>query len=186
MPVHRLVDRLPGGVLVQPTFTWGHLRPNGDVELGVHPMLLALVGPDAEVTAPAAGSPVARDQELLTIRARDRSLALRSPLAGRVTARQSQDSGASDWDGLATRRGQWSVRVTPDALADEMPTWMIGPAAADWTRRQYRAMRDFLVASGADESVGMAMADGGDIPRGALGACDQAVWSDFSRKFLAG
>ena len=186
IPLHSLVDRIPGGVFVQPTFTWGHLRPGGDVELGVHPLLLALLGPDAEVTGPTPGSHVSRDDELLTIREGDRSLALRSPLSGRVTARQSQDTGGTHWDGLATRRGQWSVLVAPDALGDAVPTWMLGPEAIDWTRKQYRAMRDFFVSSGAGEGIGVAMADGGDIPRGALADCGQAAWTDFSRRFLDG
>jgi glycine cleavage system H lipoate-binding protein len=186
VPVHSLIDRLPRGVFVQPTFTWGHVRPSGDVELGVHPMLLALAGPDAEVLAPEPGSKVSENEELLTIRAGDRSMAVRSPIAGRVAATQAQSSGATDWDDLATRRGQWSVVLVPESISEALPSWMIGRSAIDWTRGRYRAMRDYFVSNGPGHEIGLAMADGGDIPGAALDACDQAAWDDFAERFLAG
>ena len=47
LPVRDLIPRLPSGIFLQPTFTWSQVRPNGDVELGVHPLLFGLVGPGA-------------------------------------------------------------------------------------------------------------------------------------------
>ncbi|MCK5482717.1 MAG: hypothetical protein KAJ13_03410 [Gemmatimonadetes bacterium] len=67
LPLRDLVSRLPAGVFLQPTFTWGQVRPGGDVEIGVHPLLLSLVGPDPELEIRSAGEHVNKGDPLMTV-----------------------------------------------------------------------------------------------------------------------
>jgi hypothetical protein len=63
---------------------------------------------------------------------------------------------------------------------------MIGQTAVDWTRSQYGRIRDHLLERSADPHTGLALADGGELPVGALKQLDAAEWSDFQDEFLSG
>ena len=66
LPLRELITRLPAGIFLQPTFTWGQVRSGGDVEIGVHPMLLSLLGPNPQVEMPSAGEHVEKGEPLMT------------------------------------------------------------------------------------------------------------------------
>ena len=85
LPLRELITRLPAGIFLQPTFTWGQVRSGGDVEIGVHPMLLSLLGPNPQVEMPSAGEHVEKGQPLMTVGSGERRLVVRSPIGGSVS-----------------------------------------------------------------------------------------------------
>ncbi len=181
VPLRDLVSRLPAGVFLQPTFTWGEVRPAGDVEIGVHPLLLSLVGPDAELEMRTAGEHIGKGDPLMTVGSGERRLVVRSPLAGSVVAADSTPRGHTDWQRLS----DGTCLIQPEELSAEVPTWMIGKAAVDWSREQYGRIRDHLLQSTAEPQTGLALADGGELPIGALSQLDPAGWADFEDEFLS-
>lgn len=185
LPIQEIIPRLPGGVFLQPTFTWSQVRPNGDVELGVHPLLFGLVGPGATMQLLNTGGQVEKGDVLLKIRLGERTLNVRSPVSGRVVASNPEASTDAGWRGVRSRRGNWVYVVQPDHLADEVPGWMIADRARDWTKTQYRSIRDFLMLSAGGEHAHLALADGGELPLGALGQVDSDDWSEFEDEFLS-
>jgi glycine cleavage system H lipoate-binding protein len=173
------------GVFLQPTYTWGSLGPLGDFYLGVHPMLLGLVGPPCELECRQPGEHIAAGDALVTIGRAGRHLTVRSPVAARVdrvnhkAIREAQSREANG------HKGAWLYRVRPERLDQEATAWLTGAAAAEWTRRQYHELRAFLQDSVAESHLGVTMADGGELPAGILGELDQAVWSDLEQRFLS-
>ncbi len=185
LPLRDLVSRLPAGVFLQPTFTWGQVRPGGDVEIGVHPLLLSLVGPDPELEIRSAGEHVNKGDPLMTVGSGERQLVVRSPIAGSITAAKPTPAGDAGWRRVRASRSDWTYLIQPEDLSGEVPTWMIGQAAVDWTRTQYGRIRDHLLERSADVDTGLALADGGELPVGALSQLDAADWAAFQDEFLS-
>ncbi|MBT8461140.1 MAG: hypothetical protein KJO44_01365 [Gemmatimonadetes bacterium] len=181
LPVRELINRVPAGVFLQPTFTWGQVRSGGDVEVGVHPMLLSLLGPDAELEMRSAGERVGKGEPLMTIGSGKRRLVVRSPISGSIIMANAAPSGATGWQIRSDR----TCLIEPDDLSEEVPTWMLGKPAVDWSRAQYGRIRDHLLERTADPATGLALADGGELPVGALNQLDATAWSDFEDEFLS-
>lgn len=176
---------LPDGVSLQPTYTWGSRGPTGDLYVGVHPMLLGLVGPPCELECRQPGEHVAEGEALVTIGRGGRHLTVRSPVAARVdrvnhkAVREARSREAEGHEGV------WLYRLRPERPDHEAATWLTGQAAAEWTRRQYDELRAFLQGTVAENHLGVTMADGGELPAGILGELDQAVWSHLEQRFLS-
>lgn len=182
IPLRDLVNRVPGGLFLQPTFTWSRIHPDGALEVGVHPMLLSLVGPECELETRSTGTHVDPGDPLITVSSEERRLVVRSPVAGTVSMANASPADPTGWQGRADR----TCLIQPDRLAASVPTWMLGQAAVDWSQTQYGRIRDHLLESSADPRTGLALADGGELPVGALKQLDPAGWADFEARFLAG
>jgi glycine cleavage system H lipoate-binding protein len=183
-PLSTALDRLPAGVFLQPTFTWSRIRPDGDILLGVHPLLFGLVGAPYDVERLPGGEHVEKGAPLVRIRKGDRRLTVRSPVAGRIAEVNRVVAGETDWTGLTDERGGWLYRIVPERVAGEVPTWFIGESATEWTRRQYQRLREQLTALAGGPDLAGTMADGGEIPTGILARLDDAAWTAFERAVL--
>ena len=173
-PLEAARQRVPEDVYLQPTFTWGRLGEAGEVYLGIHPMLLSLVGAPFDLEFLKEGARVAKGAPLARITKEGRTLTVRSPLAGRLDVVNRQGGN-----------GAWLYRLQPDRVADELPGWFAGEVALEWTRRQYDALRTYLQNAVAEGHLGPVMADGGELPPGVLGGLDASVWSGLDDRFLA-
>ena len=175
---------VPVGVYLQPTYTWSRLGSAGEVYLGVHPMLLALVGAPCELEFRAQGEFVAKGEPLVRVGRGGRHLTVRSPIAGRVEQVNRQASGETRWPDLEGNDGGWLYRLRPERVADEVATWFAGDRAAEWTGRQYDQLRIYLQNAVADGHLGTVMADGGELPLGILADMDESVWTGLEERFL--
>ena len=176
---------VPAGVFVQPTMTWGRIGEAGEVYLGVHPMLLDLVGAGRELELRAVGEHVAKGEPLVSISRAGRRLTVRSPIAGRVDRVNLRAVGETQWTGAEGRGGDWLCRLLPEFVANEARSWLSGAAAAEWTRHRYHELRTYLTNAVAVGHLGVTMADGGELPAGILGQLDQGVWAGLEDRFLA-
>ncbi len=183
-PLPATMGRLPNGVFLQPTYTWSRIQPEGDLLIGVHPMLLGLVGTPYQVDLVTTGGRVEKGSPLFRIEKNDRSLTVHSPVSGRVLEQKRVTNGEASWDLLAADNGGWVCRVVPEQVENEVPSWMIADRAADWTMRQYEEIRNHLFQAVAEREVGLTMADGGEIPVGILGQLGPAEWDAFEDAFL--
>lgn len=182
LPLSRAMGHMPVGVFLQPTYTWGQISPDGELMLGVHPMLLSLVGQPFKIDLPESGTHLRKGDPLVWIGKGDRCLAVRSPVSGRVLE-VNPGNGDASWDRLNTRHGGWMCRLEPEKVDEEVPTWMIGDRAQQWTREKYSAICDHLQRAKSEQHLGFAMADGGELPTGILSEFDQSAWLAF-QEFL--
>ena len=179
-----VVGPVPGGVFLQNGFTWSRVVPDGAVEVGVHPMLVGLIGNKPEMLLDDPGNRVERGEPFMRIGNGDRALQLRAPVTGRITARNHYPRTDARWEGMRGSDEAWLYRVEPDDLARDVPSWMIGTQAADWTRNRYERIREHLQHAVADGEIGLALADGGEVPVGALAELDPDAWTTFEHTFL--
>lgn len=181
-PLWAAQEQIPAGVQLQPTFTWSRATAKGAVLLGVHPMLLALVGAPFALEFRDPGTTVAKGDPLVRVARGDRHLTVRSPVSGRVLEVNRATKGGTRWSGNADT---WLYRLQPERIADEVPSWFSDERAVEWTRRQYGQLRGYLHDAVTDGHLGAVMADGGDLPAGILGEMDARVWAGLEDRFLA-
>jgi glycine cleavage system H lipoate-binding protein len=173
------------GVFVQPTWTWGRRDASGDLYLGVHPLLLELVGPPCELETRRRGDIVAEGEPLVSLTREGRRMTVRSPIAARVERVNRRTRREARWREPSADARDWLYRLRP--MRPDLPHdgWMTGEAAARWARHRFDDLRDYLQTTMADSHLGVTMADGGAIPTGVLGELDQKVWSGIERQFLS-
>lgn len=181
-----MVGLQPAGVFVQPSFTWSRVRPDGEVEIGVHPLLLGLVGQRPELSLRASGEHVDAGEYLLGVGTDGRALAVRSPISGRIVVANDRADTAAGWFGAWDDRGNWVYRVEPDDLGASVPDWLIAERAASWTRREYTRIREHLLRATRGSEAGVALADGGELPCGVLEQLSPEAWQEFEQSFLSG
>ncbi len=183
-PPAALLERLPRGVFLQPTFTWSEIATNGELKIGVHPLLLGLVGPPYSVDV-LERETVRKGSPLIRISQGDRALTLRSPVSGALSEVRERPEVAETE--LACAGGDaWVCRLEAQDFATEVRSWMIADAAIDWTRRQYARIRDHLLAVDATAELGVMAADGGELPAGILGRLDESEWRRLEEAVLGG
>lgn len=183
-PLTDWVESVPEGVFLQDGFTWSRVVPDGTVEVGVHPMLHGLVGSQTRFSLAEPGRHFDRGEPILEIGTGDRSARVRAPLSGKITARNRfASTELTDGDPHSIDRA-WLYRVQPDDLARDVPSWMIGRPATEWAGDRYGRIREYLQRAVADGEMGLALADGGEVPVGALAELDAEAWSDFEARFL--
>ena len=184
-PLWAAQERVPPGVFFQPTFTWSRVGDAGEVYLGVHPMLLGLVGTPYDLELRAAGEHVAKGESLVRVARGGHHLDVRSPIAGRVEHVNRNMTGETLWRDLEENDGGWLYRLEPESVAEEVRTWLTGEPATEWTRRQYDRLRTYLQNAASDGHLGTVMADGGELPLGVLADMDENVWTGLEDQFLA-
>jgi len=179
-----IVGKVPEGVFLHPTLTWGRLRPNGDVDLGIHPLLLGLVGESREIHPRGEPGRLEKGDPIADIVAGDRELIVRSPTSGRIVATNPRATADASWRGATWDDGSWVCRVRPDRLSDEIGSWLISDKAVEWTRRRYGDIRDGILGLAFRGEPELMLADGGEIPIGILTQLDGEAWQQFEKDFL--
>jgi glycine cleavage system H lipoate-binding protein len=178
------VNGLPEEVFLQPTFTWTRMRENGEIFLGLHPMLTSLVGIDYSLELVADDAEIELGTPLLRIRRGERELQVFSPVDGVVVEGNTDFTPLPGWKGSTIRGGSWVYRIRPRRLERETPGWLKGEAAGRWAHQKYREVRDFLFQTEVHQDVGLAAADGGELPSGVLSHLDPEAWNGFQETFL--
>jgi glycine cleavage system H lipoate-binding protein len=183
-PLWAAQEQVPAGVFLQPTFTWSRIASSNSVLLGVHPLLLELVGAPFALEFRKPGEDVAEGDPLVRVTRGDRHLTVRSPMAGRVLQVNRETKGETRWTGSGDT---WLYRLQPERVADvnELASWLSGERAVEWTRRQYEQFRAYLHDAATAGHLGAVMADGGDLPTGVLGDMDAGVWAGIESRFLS-
>lgn len=186
LPLADIIGNLPEGVFLHPTLTWGRLRPNGDVDLGIHPLLLGLVGESTEIHSRSEPGRLEKGDPIADIVAGDRELTVRSPTSGRIVATNPRATGDASWLGATWDwdDGGWVCRVRPDRLSAEIGSWLISDKAVEWTRRRYGDIRDCILGLASRGRPELMLADGGEIPIGVLTQLDGEAWQQFEKDFL--
>jgi glycine cleavage system H lipoate-binding protein len=183
LPVADIIGDLPEGVFLHPTLTWGRLHPHGEVDVGIHPLLLGLVGESGAVHPRGEPGRLERGDPIAHIVAGDRELIVRSPTSGRIVATNPRVTSDASWGGAMWDEG-WVCRVKPDRMSADIAGWLISDEAVKWTKRRYGEIRDRILAETSRGGPELLLADGGEIPIGILTQLDGEAWQQFEEDFL--
>lgn len=184
-PLPAAIQPVPAGVFLQPTYTWSRIGESGELYVGIHPMLLSLVGAPVELDCRVPGERIAKGEPLARLGTGGKRLTVRSPVEGRVElVNYPALGGAEPWAPAEGPNATWLYRLTPEHVAAEIGGWLTGERATAWTRRKYGELRNYLQGAVADRHLGAVMADGGELPVGILGEMDARVWSAVDERLL--
>lgn len=178
--------RLDTGVAVHPTHAW--MRLDGDeATVGVDDLVQAVLGPVETVELPEKGTEVRRGEVLFRLRRGDRSVAVRSPVTGKVLGVNQALAEDPHLCNESPFCGGWAVRLSGDDLRQERRALHRGPEARGWFRKEVdRLLADLLpgAAVGGGE-LAPTLPDGGELSSGLYREIDDVTWRRVNRAFFS-
>lgn len=181
LPLEEALGALPEGALFQPTtFTWVRILPDRHILLGLHPLLVSLVGSPYRLDVIPEGWHLAKGKPLLRIKQGRRLLQIFSPVTGRIAEVNPNACMEKGWTTPRDGEECWVYRVEPENLLWEVPSWLEREEAKAWIRNRCLDLRGFLAGS---EAPGVGN-DSGDLPVGVLAGLDKDAWNRFQDRFL--
>ncbi len=181
VPLSNTLKDIPAGVFLQSSFTWTKVGDDGTIKIGLHPLLLGLVGPPYEVELLQSKEQVSTDEPLLRVRKNGRTVTIKSPVEGEILDFNQALVGETDWEHLNM---SWLYRVKPKNVSKALKQWQYSEDADEWMRDQYQQIKSFVFEKSVPTEVGMTLADGGDVPVGILTELSEDDWAEFQEKFI--
>lgn len=183
LPLEDAVAALPDGAFLQPTFTWAHLQENGDLLVGVHPLIVSLVGSPYKLEVIPEGWEVRKGMPLLKIRRGRRRLQLFSPVNGRIAEVNPNACMEKGWTQRVAGDDCWVYRIEPVNASVELPLWFLGDQANSWVQSRFVEVKEYL--TGVLEGGSADTEDPSETIRvGILAEADREAWSGFQERFL--
>ncbi len=176
-----MLRKVPSGIFVQPTYTWSKIMDNGNIRLGIHPLLLGLVGSPDELVILNSNEEIEKGDPILQIKKGSRSFTITAPFAGKIEITNEAVASEVDWKTISKT---WLYTIKPVSIAQEIPAWYIGENATEWVSQQYDSIRSFLSDKLTNGSALQSAADGGDIVVGVLAEVDDSVLKGFKKEFM--
>jgi glycine cleavage system H lipoate-binding protein len=176
----QVLSFLPNGVFLQPSFTWTKLLDSGNLLMGIHPVILGLVGEPDEIEMLKNGQEVKKGDILLKIHKGNKVLDVVAPVTGTITSLNSQLMEDSTVEKVSQ---SWIYSIKPENVSAEIPMWLIADKAKNWINEKYAQMKKFFQDTVTQTDMGITMADGGDLPFGILSQFDENTWEKFERDF---
>lgn len=169
--------RLSTGVAVSPYHSWARISAN-DVRVGADDLTQAVLGPVERVELPLVGNHVERGEPLFRLRHGERSVDLRSPVAGEVVATNTALLRRPGLVNQAPFTSGWAVRMRSDARPDGNRGLFRGKDARAWFRLEVDRLLTML-------TPGLpALPDGGVISRQLHLQVDDDSWHRMRHSFF--
>ncbi len=80
----KIINMLPAGVFLQPSFTWSKIRETGNLELGIHPILMGLIGAPEKVETLEQGKVVKNGETIIKLYKDSKQLSVKAPVSGSI------------------------------------------------------------------------------------------------------
>ncbi len=182
LSLSRVFHILPAGVFLQPSFTWSKILDSGNLIMGIHPILMGLIGEPDEIEILHEGESVEKGDVLLKLRKGNKQLRVKSPVKGIVTALNGTVVNDANWENISQN---WLYMIKPENVAQEVPNWLIADNSRTWINEKYQQIKGFFMNNLPQTQLGMTMADGGDLPVGILSQFDEKTWESFEKEFIS-
>lgn len=177
----KIINMLPDGVFLQPSFTWSKIQETGNLELGIHPILMGLIGEPEKVEILEQGKTVKKGDTIIKLHKDSKQLSVKAPVTGRILS-ANPNFHKTSWENLA-QTGIYGIK--PDNMSAEISNWFIAEKSREWLNEKFQQMKNYFVRSLPQKQMGLTMADGGELPFGVLTKFDKKIWQDFEKSFLA-
>jgi len=181
IPLMKTIQPIPPGLFLQPSFTWTRFEENGRIMLGIHPLIMGLIGPPYEVELLKDKESVKKGEPLVKINKNGRIITLKSPVNGEIHSYNQALLGETDWEHLNM---SWLYEINPVQVSAELPAWKYSEDAGQWVNQKFQEMKSFVFDKLSTGQIGVTMADGGDIPVGILSELNQEDLDEFQTHFL--
>ena len=180
----RDLHALPADVELMLNHTWVRREHDGSYTIGLDDLLNRIAGEVERVVLPAPGCALAEGDGGVALGAGDRSLAVGSPVAGRVVEVNRAvlaEPALAHRDPYGTG---WLMKVQPFGGRPTLSHRLAVSTPIEWLNEQADLVREFFLAQ-MRTAQGVSLADGGVPVDGVLQRCDAPVWGSFQRSFVA-
>ncbi len=182
LSLSKIFHMLPTGVFLQPSFTWSKILDSGNLIVGIHPVLMGLIGEPDEIQMLHQSEEVRKGDTLLKLRKGNKVLNVKSPVDGKISGLNEQILDDATWENISQN---WLYSLKPQNVASEIPSWFIAEKSQNWVNEKYQQIKAFFMNTMPQTEMGITMADGGDIPVGILSQFDEKTWQKFEKEFIA-
>ena len=172
--------RLLGGIAMHRNHSWAQIFPR-HVYVGADDLIQAILGPVEAVELPPVGTHIKEGDRLFVLRRGDRSVEVRAPVSGTVTARNEKLLRAPGLINEEPFTRGWAVRLKAENCREESRQLLVGTQARVWFAREI----DRLVASmHGEEVVETSHADGGSLVDDLYRHLDDDAWARLTESFF--
>jgi len=171
------LGQIPTGVELATNHTWARNEKDSVVTVGVDEFIARFIGTVENIVLPMVGE----FAERVIFVDGERKVTLACPVNGRVIAVNPEilrDPTSAHADPYG--KG-WLFKV--QVPAGHSFRMSIAGSSAEWLRDQFTSAREFFLGRAGAQNYAL-MQDGGEIVDGVLKMYDNAVWVEFSEKFL--
>ena len=173
---------IPQGIFLGPAHAWARLTSGGALRVGLDDFLTQAMGKADAVTPVPRGTEVARGDTVVAIRIGSRTLAVPSPVEGRVVEVNDRVSAQPWLVGRDPYGAGWCVGIWSRDLKEALRPLRVGAGAAAFLREELGRLIDFLLGR-AVPTTAPVLADGGTPFVGALRELDDNGWQAFEDEF---
>ena len=173
--------RLSGGFAMHRNHSWAQIFPR-HVYVGADDLVQATLGPLESVELPPVGTHVKEGDRLFLLRRGNRSVEVRAPVSGTVTARNEKLLRRPGLINEEPFTRGWAVQLKAENCMEESRRLLVGNQARVWFAREI----DRLVASMHGEGVvETSYADGGSLVDDLYRHLDDDAWARLTENFFA-
>ena len=180
-------ERIPAGVLFDPTPSWAFLDAEGDIRVGIDDFLHRLTGPMKARTTVKPGGRVHRGEPLLVLQNGNKELQLPAPVSGVLTSLNRRESNPILMDENGSLVDNWLLKIKPENWESEQKKLMPGNLVPAWLKKEFTRLRDFLAFATqkyGPEYQPVMLQDGGEISPEALSDLAPEIWVEFQTEFI--
>jgi glycine cleavage system H lipoate-binding protein len=185
--LQRLALRVPAyafkDIFLDASHLWIRPEPSGLARVGADDVVGTLLGSSWTIDWAPTGK-VARGAPLAVLRARGRSLTLRSPVDGVVVAQNTKIAASRAMTAPQAFDTDWLVSLRPADLAPRLAAMKTGPKLQDWARQEMDRLRAFVLSRLPATAVGATAADGGPLAADLASHLDDDAWNEAVRLML--
>ncbi|MBZ5545941.1 MAG: glycine cleavage system protein H [Acidobacteriia bacterium] len=176
---------LPEGVCLSAGHAWTLGLQEGAVRAGADSLVGRALGAVSHISFPKVGSAVREGELLFRLELDGRSLAVPSPVTGRVTSVNPRLEKQPELVAQDPYGKGWVCSVVETSPAHEDESRRFGVRAAIWLEREVARFQEFIALQMTpDLALGVTSQDGGVPTAGVLAQFDSEVWKRFEREFL--
>ena len=161
-----------------PGHLWLKPETGGALLVGMDDLAQRLLPAIDNVAVAGEGMWLKKGETLGTVTCGERSIALRSPIEGKVVAinpKVTSDPSTVHRDPY--RRG-WLLSMKPGSV--DYDAFTTGPRAEVWFKEEDRRLTAFL-----EDRLGLAAADGGELTMPPHALLSDAAWQEMERRFFS-
>ncbi len=178
----KIFSMLPPGTFLQPTFTWSKILDNGNLVLGIHPVLVGITGKLDEIELLHKGEKILKGDCFIKLHKKNKVLSVQSPIKGTITSINHTTIHNPSLENLSQN---WIYCIRPVDITTEIKKWFIAGRARVWMSEKYAQVKKFFISVAPQTEIGITMADGGEIPFGILSQFDKKIWEEFEQKIMS-
>ncbi|MDX1700602.1 MAG: response regulator [Melioribacteraceae bacterium] len=123
---------VPAGYFIAPEHTWTNIEMNGTVRIGIDDFIRKIIGEIDEVKLPKIDQRISKNEILFSLRHKDFTFNLKSPISGTVTSINSEHIEHPEWISAKPYELSWMCSLEPSNLSEELQSLKIGQDTVGW------------------------------------------------------